>query len=646
MTLPALLLGCLLIGQADQAAWLDPSAYDWRLALDPRCLAASAPLDEVLRAPGFRPLWSSVCREIAARRDRLATLLRERRTMSGAPRERELLLLVETLLAMPLPPLSDLEVYGLPVEPDRVAVLAVLRAGTDIQAPVLAWIRQSPIADLVMEATYRGRPALRYRDQRDGLEVSLVLDGSWALLLGAPLDRSDPILERLPVRSESAPIGAGGDLLELELSHPPAIGPLAGRRYRFRLRCDGGELIEEHRLMQLAQPLFREGKRTRVILPERDALLRGSMHLAEPALAKTLIASLPPSLVAWLEPLAPWLTGDVALGVYPPARGALFPGFVLRLGLADAVATGRQLEAMLAGPAPLLVQAIAVGGRRAFACEIPNNPLALAPAAAIRDSEMWIAANATLLEQAMASDGPPLEDPDRAAPLFFRFDATRLVAVLTESYLPRVVDERTGGERPVLDPAQLPRTGELARNLGSGEITARMDGDAVVVVQRSKVGGVQNALLAPIAALAFLESVGSTLEQLRVEVESDLCARRLMQVKGALEAYRSCFGGGNRYPRSLSELYVTGLIEDRRTLLVPSDAAPEILHYENERGEPSELQVSYRLIDNSRMTIENRPVLLYEARTNRHGGRFVIFRDGGMSHYSEDLFVQLFGEAR
>jgi hypothetical protein len=299
---------------------------------------------------------------------------------------------------------------------------------------------------------------------------------------------------------------------------------------------------------------------------------------------------------------------------------------VLRLGLADAAATGRQLEAMLAGPAPLLVQAIAVGGRRAFACEIPNNPVALAPAAAIRDSEMWVAASATLLEQALESDGPPLEDPDRAAPLFFRFDAARLVAVLAETYLPRVLDERTGGERPVLDPAQLPRTGELARNLGSGEITARMDGDAVVVVQHSKVGGVQNTLLAPIAALAFLESVGSTLEQLRVEVESDLCARRLMQIKGALEAYRSCFGGGSRYPRSLSELYMTGLIEDRRTLLVPSDAAPEILHYEDERGESCELRVSYRLIDNSRITIENRPCFF--TRQERTGTGSVRYLPG------------------
>jgi hypothetical protein len=229
--------------------------------------------------------------------------------MPGAPRERELLFLAETLFAMPLPPLSDLEVYGLPVEPDRVAVLAVLQAGADLEVPVLAWIRQSPIANLVVHATYRGRPALRYRDEREGLELSLVLDGSRALLLGAPLDRSDPILERLPVRPASAPIVAGGDLLDFELRHPPAIGPLAGQRYRFRLRCDGGEMIEEHRLQELAHPLFREGKRARVILPERGALLRGSMHLAEPALASTLIASLPPSLAAWLEPLAPWVTG-------------------------------------------------------------------------------------------------------------------------------------------------------------------------------------------------------------------------------------------------------------------------------------------------------------------------------------------------
>jgi hypothetical protein len=140
--------------------------------------------------------------------------------------------------------------------------------------------------------------------------------------------------------------------------------------------------------------------------------------------------------------------------------------------------------------------------------------------------------------------------------------------------------------------------------------------------------------------------MGRTLEQLRLELESDLCARRLIQIKGALETYRSCFGGGTRYPRSLSELCARGLIEDRRTFLVPSDIAPQRLLYENERGEACSVDVSYRLTTNERMTIEDRAVLLYEARANRHGGRFVVFRDGGMSHYTEDLFQQLFRAAR
>ncbi|MFO0980491.1 MAG: hypothetical protein U1E76_01895 [Planctomycetota bacterium] len=146
--------------------------------------------------------------------------------------------------------------------------------------------------------------------------------------------------------------------------------------------------------------------------------------------------------------------------------------------------------------------------------------------------------------------------------------------------------------------------------------------------------------------MTLLETTGGTFESLRVELERDICAQRLVLVKGALETYRSCFGGGTRYPRSLTELFTRGLIQDPRALLVPSDQAPEVLRYENEHGQLSELNVSYRLVPTPRFTVDNRAVLLYESRPNNHGGRFVVFHDGEMYHYSEDLFRVMFGHAR
>ena len=119
-------------------------------------------------------------------------------------------------------------------------------------------------------------------------------------------------------------------------------------------------------------------------------------------------------------------------------------------------------------------------------------------------------------------------------------------------------------------------------------------------------------------------------------------------------------------------------IEDEDVLLVPSDKKSDKLEYEDGDGEIVETKSSYKYLAGGKLVVKaqdlrshsftfnagpfggfdsteildkgdkpnakERTVLLYEARKNAHGGRFVLFTDGTIAHLTEDDFKMLIAQ--
>ncbi|MFO0980489.1 MAG: hypothetical protein U1E76_01885 [Planctomycetota bacterium] len=164
MMLPALVMGMCLIGTDGEreaaAERFAPPSYDWMIAFEPGHLTGDAAVGRLIDGRATRLVVAAVMHELAQRADVLRALLADRRNGASSPPERGLLLVAETLLALPIPQLEALFVYGVPTPHarDHSPMVAHLQVGVDQQQEILSAVRGS-MAGLLAQFTYYGHRA-------------------------------------------------------------------------------------------------------------------------------------------------------------------------------------------------------------------------------------------------------------------------------------------------------------------------------------------------------------------------------------------------------------------------------------------------------------------------------------------------------
>ncbi|MEW6746007.1 MAG: hypothetical protein AB1486_24980 [Planctomycetota bacterium] len=447
--------------------------------------------------------------------------------------------------------------------------------------------------------------------------------------------------------------GMGAALMEL-------LGATEARTIDYALGVDGSGLTERWSV-QPVRSITATPSPGIVPLPGRDRALLAVELEANPAdLQGAFTALLPQGLEASARRMAGACDGGVAFGFWPAPAAVSFPNSLLVARLRDEAAAGVALDEFAGAGPGLIVEKQQVGHQALTTVKLRNHPSPVVPTFALShgclflsDSPVFLAA--ALRELTVSAEAGP-QGPTPAAEVAvgrLSYDTAGLFTLFYDHYLPLVKDELSPQVEPLsdgfveslLDLDRLPRLGSLIPYMDQGcGLLRRPAPSELVIEQQSSMGGVQNAFVTPLTTIVLANAFGSTLDRLSVALETEVCAERLRIVCGALETYRVSFGGGQRYPGNLAELVERGLITNAATLLVPSDSNPDLVEYLDENGDPQELRVSYRFLPRPSLRLEDKEVLLYEARPGRHGGRFVVFRDGETCHYGESLFRRLIGD--
>jgi hypothetical protein len=385
------------------------------------------------------------------------------------------------------------------------------------------------------------------------------------------------------------------------------------------------------------------------------------------------------------------LSGGISLQVSGPAVGSMVPRMSLALGVAD-----RQALEALIGRARTKFPELGFEQRDtdgvSWTCvKIPNSPSAFVPSFAfLGDAFVLAESPATLRAMIRGRDGAPampVEGAPCATPLGdplpaleVRYDGAAIWRVMQERYLPAVklllAQARLSGGpdfTPLLDAREMPDLEPFGAGLGLGRGgLSRAEGGYVWSAAGSFGDPLSTAMMTTVVPLSPT-LIGMALDAATGEVQGNIGAARLKKVHEALGTFRTSFGNGSTLPKELGELFARGLLDDENALLVPGDADPTAVEYEDLDGEIQEVKSSFRYSPEGKLLVsradlrryasggagatfafrlfedDDKPsaqvaLLLFEQRAHKRGNRLVLDAEGKVHSLGEDGAKKLLGQ--
>ena len=385
-------------------------------------------------------------------------------------------------------------------------------------------------------------------------------------------------------------------------------------------------------------------------------------------------------------------TGGYSFSVSSPGLGSLIPRLCLAVSLRDTKAYDSLRKKMEDGLEGIAFEDREFQGVTWTSIKIPNNPSPMIPTMAVWDDTLFITDTPQTLKtlirgrknkpddaaEANAGKSPPaLPHGMESGAVRFDYHTGEIFELIWERYLPLVqlgisqVADTDGSREPLIDLDDLPGADVIAPHLGAGTGAFAVGPDGIWMSAVSPLGNPLTAGFASVYAGPGVFLMGMGMDQSLAQLEAKVCEARLESVMSALKLHRTSFGAGKRFPSDLGALMSRGLIDDESVFTVPSDKEQHTFEYEDEDGEIIEVSSSYKYLPNGKLTVKEsdlrhvdvsfegapflytmfddeeegdektKTVLLYEARRSSHQGRFVLFTDGTIKHFTEPKFEEL-----